>query len=164
MKKSFYFPLKRIKLYILSKIRTCRYKDCASHLKFSTNCDVNVSYIKWFYMCVCVCARARTRRAVGCTENGWLWRLHLTDWQMVLVLLIVKQHNLVMNLPNLSVQPKSALCQWRLKIVGWKEISMVYKTHYKTNKYVLVLWMLFYRIVVTNMFRPLMWPSSGRWE
>ena len=67
MKKSFYFPLK--KNYVLPKIR--RYKDSASHLKISTNC-VNVSYIKWFYVCMCA------HRAVGCSENGWLWRMHWT--------------------------------------------------------------------------------------
>ena len=53
MKSKFNFTLKKNKkIHVLSKIH--RYKDCASHLKISTNCGVNISYIKCF--CVCVCA------------------------------------------------------------------------------------------------------------
>jgi hypothetical protein len=40
----------------------------------------------------------------------------------------------------------------------------MHEVYWEISKCTLVLWMSFYCIVVTDMFRPVLWPSLGWWE
>ena len=67
MNRSFYFSLKKkiiINIYIFSKIH--RYKDCASHLKISTNFGVNFIH----EVVLCVCVRAPTGQWAALKMGG----------------------------------------------------------------------------------------------